>query len=110
MTFFRAKRAIAGGLTSAGSSLGGVILPLMVQHLIPQIGFGWTMRTCAFLILAFLTFALLTVRSNLEHKPTPFGLMQYVRPLRETNFAILTGASFLMYCMLEGEPCAMAPS
>ncbi|CAG8906182.1 unnamed protein product [Penicillium egyptiacum] len=51
-TWFRQKRGLVGGLTVAGSSLGGVTFPLMVQHLLPQVGFGWTMRICAFLILA----------------------------------------------------------
>lgn len=45
------KRGIVGGLTSAGSSLGGVIFALIIQHLVPQIGSGWTMRACALLVL-----------------------------------------------------------
>ena len=70
----------------------------MVQHLIPQIGFGWTMRTCAFFILALLIFANLKVRSNLKHVPRRFDVRDYFRPLRETNFAILAVAYFFMYC------------
>lgn len=44
MTYFRKRRAIAGGLAITGSSLGGVIFPIMVVHLLPKVGFGWTMR------------------------------------------------------------------
>jgi len=40
MTFFFKWRALAFGIVAAGSSLGGVILPIMVSNLIPQIGFG----------------------------------------------------------------------
>ncbi|KAL6713045.1 hypothetical protein ACLMJK_009441 [Lecanora helva] len=96
-TFFKKKRGIAGGLTVAGSSLGGVIFPLMVQHLIPDVGFPWTMRTCAFLIFTLLVFANLTVSSNFPHKPRPISIMDYIGPLGEPNFAILAVASFFMY-------------
>jgi len=40
MTWFFKWRALAFGIVAAGSSLGGVILPIMVAKLIPQIGFG----------------------------------------------------------------------
>ncbi|KAJ5505618.1 Major facilitator superfamily domain general substrate transporter [Penicillium expansum] len=96
-TWFRQKRGIVGGLTVAGSSLGGVIFPLMVQHLLPQVGFGWTMRICAFMILGLLIIANLAISSNLSHAPRPFSVMHYLGPLREVNFGILCTASFLMY-------------
>ncbi|KAF9884683.1 hypothetical protein FE257_001376 [Aspergillus nanangensis] len=96
-TWFRQKRGIVGGLTVAGSSLGGVIFPLMVQHLLPQVGFGWTMRICAFLILGLLIIANLTISSNLRHAPRPFSAMHYFGPLRELNFVMLCTASFFMY-------------
>ncbi|KAF4219510.1 hypothetical protein CNMCM8980_006718 [Aspergillus fumigatiaffinis] len=90
-TWFRQKRGIVGG------SMGGVIFPLMVQHLLPQVGFGWTMRICAFLILSLLVIANLTISSNLRHAPRPFSVMHYLAPLRELNFGILCTASFFMY-------------
>ncbi|KAG0152629.1 hypothetical protein PDIDSM_1109 [Penicillium digitatum] len=96
-TWFRQKRGIVGGLTVAGSSLGGVIFPLMVQHLLPQVGFGWTMRICAFMILGLLVIANLTISSNFSHAPRPFSVVRYLGPLRELNFGILCTASFFMY-------------
>ncbi|KAJ5963702.1 uncharacterized protein N7479_003578 [Penicillium vulpinum] len=96
-TWFRQKRGLVGGLTVAGSSLGGVIFPLMVQHLLPQVGFGWTMRICAFLILGLLVIANLTISSNFPHTPRPFSVMRYLGPLQELNFGILCTASFFMY-------------
>lgn len=50
-TWFFHKRAFAFGIVAAGSSLGGIILPIMVQRLLPKVGFGWSMRIAAFLIL-----------------------------------------------------------
>ena len=63
---------MAIGLVAAGSSLGGVIFPIMVIKLLPQVGFGWTLRICAFLILALLAFGIATVRSRLT--PTPSAM------------------------------------
>ncbi|KAF4629728.1 hypothetical protein G7Y89_g8415 [Cudoniella acicularis] len=97
MTYFRKNRALAGGLTIAGSSLGGVVFPLMAAHLIPKIGFPWTMRVCAFLILGLLLITNLTISSFLPHAPRPFTLSAYIRPLRETNFMIMCISSFFLY-------------
>ncbi|MCJ1428107.1 hypothetical protein MMC29_006015 [Sticta canariensis] len=96
-TWFLAKRGAALGLVAAGSSLGGVILPIMVVHLIPEVGFGWAMRICAFLILALLIFANLTVRSRIAPTKRPFDPMAFVRPLSEPTFLLLTGAIFFFY-------------
>lgn len=70
----------------------------MVVNLIPQVGFGWTMRICAFLILALLIFANLTVRSRIAPTRRPFNLMAFIRPLGEPSFSLLTGAIFFFYC------------
>lgn len=64
-TWFFKKRATAFGTMASGSSLGGVIFPILVTKLIPQIGFAWTMRVSAFLILFMLILANLTVKSRL---------------------------------------------
>ena len=77
--------------------MGGVIFPIMVVHLIPEVGFGWTMRICAFFILALLLFANLTVTSRIEPTRRPFSVMAFIRPLKEPSFALLTSAIFLFY-------------
>ncbi|KZF20525.1 major facilitator superfamily transporter [Xylona heveae TC161] len=96
-TWFRAKRGAALGLVVAGSSLGGVIFPVMLIHLLPEVGFGWAMRICAFLILALLIFANLTVRSRIAPTKRPFQLMAFVRPLREPSFSLLTASIFFFF-------------
>ncbi|KAF2731844.1 MFS general substrate transporter [Polyplosphaeria fusca] len=50
-TYFTTRIATAVGLAAAGSSLGGVIYPIMFHKLLPQIGFAWTTRAIAFTIL-----------------------------------------------------------
>ena len=99
-TWFFRKRGAALGMVAAGSSLGGVILPIMVVKLIPEVGFGWAMRICAFLILALVIFANLTVRSRIAPTRRPFSAMAFIRPLKEPVFVLLTAAIFFFYCNL----------
>ncbi|PWY96643.1 MFS general substrate transporter [Aspergillus sclerotioniger CBS 115572] len=50
------KRGAAIGIVVAGSSLGGVVWPIVVNELLqkPSIGFGWTMRIVGFIMLPLL--------------------------------------------------------
>lgn len=96
-TWFFRNRAAAYGIMASGSSLGGVIYPIMVSKLIPQIGFAWTMRTCAFLILGMVLIANFTVKSRLAPTPKPVVLMEFIRPFKEPAFALLCVASFLFF-------------
>ena len=52
-TYFTTKRPIAIGIAAVGSSVGGIIFPIMFRKLQPQIGFGWTVRVLGFIALAF---------------------------------------------------------
>ena len=94
VTWFHEKRALALGIMVSGSSLGGVIFPILVQNLIPQIGFPWTMRVSAFLILGLLVFATFTVRSRIPPTPRPFSVMDFIRPFSEPAFATVSIANF----------------
>lgn len=51
-TYFSTKIGLAIGIAASGSSLGGVIYPIVFHNLIDKIGFGWTTRVLAFLVMA----------------------------------------------------------
>ncbi|KAF2457834.1 MFS general substrate transporter [Lineolata rhizophorae] len=51
-TYFTTKMATAMGIAAAGSSLGGVIYPILFHKLIPQVGFPWAARVMGFTLLA----------------------------------------------------------
>ncbi|KAK9247122.1 major facilitator superfamily domain-containing protein [Lipomyces tetrasporus] len=95
-THFHKKRGVAMGISSSGSSLGGTLFPIMVKKLSQRVSYGWTMRSCAFLILGLLIVANLTITSNAEHK----GL-QKIHPrditkhFREIHYVLLV-VSFLL--------------
>lgn len=90
-SWWRAKRATAFGIAASGASLGGVIFPIMVDRLISRVGFGWTMRAVAFLILGGLVIVILTVKSRLAHRANtkPMHIKQYLHPFKERSFTLL---------------------
>lgn len=88
-TWFDKRRALAFGIVSSGSSVGGVIFPTMLSRLLPRIGFGWSLRIPGFIVLALLVVANLTVRSRVAPVPRPVKLNDYVGPFSELPFVLL---------------------
>lgn len=97
VTWFFQKRGMAIGITAAGSSLGGVIFPIVVSRMIPRVGFPWAMRTCAFMVLGLMIFANFTVTSRVPPMKRKFDIMAFIRPLKEVPFALLTVALWMFY-------------
>ncbi|RMZ88086.1 hypothetical protein DV736_g4682, partial [Chaetothyriales sp. CBS 134916] len=97
VTWFFKKRAFAMGVTASGSGLGGIIFPIMVQKLIPEVGFGWSMRICAFLILGLMIVANITIVSRLPPHSRPVSWRDFVMPFTELPFFLLSFGSFLMF-------------
>ncbi|KAB8071468.1 major facilitator superfamily domain-containing protein [Aspergillus leporis] len=97
ITWFHKKRAFAIGIVAGGSSLGGVIFPIMVNHLVREVGFGWAIRISAFLILSMLIFGNLALASRLPPSPKALSFVQYFAPLKERTYLLTTVGSFLFY-------------
>ncbi|KAI1085463.1 MFS general substrate transporter [Whalleya microplaca] len=53
-TYFSSRLGLAVGLASSGSSIGGIIYPIVLYRLLGQIGFAWAVRVMGFLALATL--------------------------------------------------------
>ena len=96
-TWFMKKRAAAFGLAACGSSLGAVIFPIVYVKLVNKIGYGWTMRTCAFIILFLLIIANLTVKSRIPPFKKPVRIMDFISPLGELPFLLLTVSMFFYF-------------
>ncbi|ORY30793.1 major facilitator superfamily domain-containing protein [Naematelia encephala] len=56
-------RTLAFGCQAAGSSLGGIVFPIMLRFLFPKVGFGWAVRIMAFVVLCVVIFAFFTLSS-----------------------------------------------
>lgn len=61
-------------------SLGGVVLPIMVNYLVVSVGFAWAMRSTAFLFLGLLVIGNLTVKSRLPPTKRPFRFKAFIVP------------------------------
>ncbi|KAF5358685.1 hypothetical protein D9758_007655 [Tetrapyrgos nigripes] len=60
---FSDHRATALGIAASGSSLGGVLYPIMLRSLFEHVGFGWTLRITALISLVLCGAATLTISS-----------------------------------------------
>ncbi|KAH7078453.1 major facilitator superfamily domain-containing protein [Paraphoma chrysanthemicola] len=96
-TWFLKKRGLAYGIMAAGSGLGGIIFPIMATHLIPEVGFGWTMRIIAFVIFGLCLIATITVTSRLPPTPRAFELKVFLEPFKDTKFNLVTASSFFFF-------------
>ncbi|KAL8635014.1 MAG: hypothetical protein Q9228_007453, partial [Teloschistes exilis] len=64
MTYFRKNLGIATGMASAGGAVGGMIFPAVCERLISKVGFGWTVRVIALIVLVTLIPANLIARER----------------------------------------------
>jgi len=63
--YFKRSRAAATGFVVAGSSLGGIVWPIMIDRLLntTSIGFPWTMRIIGFAMIPFLILSCVAAKS-----------------------------------------------
>lgn len=97
VSWFFKKRSAAFGVMVSGSSMGGFVMPIMIEQLIPKIGFPWTMRVVAFIFLGLLSMACATVKSRLPPRPKPLVINDYLSGFKEPTFLLLMIANFLFY-------------
>ncbi|KAH8773683.1 riboflavin transporter MCH5 [Diaporthe sp. PMI_573] len=118
-SWFFKKRAAALGIMVSGSSVGGVVMPIMIQQLIPKIGFPWTMRAVAFVYLGLLAISCVTIKTRLPPRPTPLVIADYLAGFKEPAFALTLAANFLFfwgmfipfnYVILQAQQAGMNPT
>ncbi|KAF1938230.1 MFS general substrate transporter [Clathrospora elynae] len=70
--YFDKKRAAALGLIVSGSSIGGIIFPIVLSKLLNSstVSFGWSIRIVAFIILPFMVFACVAIRPRVPPRTT----------------------------------------
>lgn len=119
VSWFLKRRAFAFGIMVSGSSLGGVVLPIMMTHLIQSIGFPWMMRTMAFMFLFLLAIACVTVKSRLPPRPRPFKFSEYTDALKDVRMSVTIAALFFFmwgmflpfnYALLQAKAAGTSPT
>ncbi|KAI3391296.1 hypothetical protein diail_7627 [Diaporthe ilicicola] len=63
--FFNARRGFATGIATTAGGIGGIVFPIMLQKLLPRLGFAWSTRILGFILLAVAVPSNLWVRSRL---------------------------------------------
>ncbi|PYH98225.1 MFS monocarboxylate transporter [Aspergillus ellipticus CBS 707.79] len=66
--WFNVNRGLASGFAFTGSGLGGVMFPLMIQALIPRIGWAWTTRLVGFVLFFLCVISVALCRGRLPPK------------------------------------------
>lgn len=69
-TYFTRKRAFALSIVASGTATGGVVFPVIAQQLLPTLGFPWTIRIMAFIILFNNVLVLLFARTRTPPRST----------------------------------------
>lgn len=95
--WFLKKRGLVTGIAAAGGSITGIWAPLMLEKLFPKLGYGWTIRIFAFilLVLSVVTCILCKDRHSSHYKPNWRDAMVDFRSLRNKEFSACTFAIFL---------------
>ncbi|KAM3087499.1 hypothetical protein ACMFMG_001582 [Clarireedia jacksonii] len=119
--WFNTKRGNATGIAATGGAFGGVIFPLLLQNLIPKIGFAWATRVMGFILLTIAILANLLVRSRLPPPTTPQSPHPDLRILMQPAFALTVLGVYLLewaffqpityitsYALYEGFPNAFS--
>ncbi|KNG80379.1 MFS monocarboxylate transporter, partial [Aspergillus nomiae NRRL 13137] len=93
--YFSSRRPIAIALAASGSSLGGVLYPIVFRQLQPRIGFGWSTRVLGLIALVTSAFSLcvMCVRQAPNHR----RVLTELSAFKETPYALFCLAMFFGY-------------
>ncbi|KAK0467810.1 major facilitator superfamily domain-containing protein [Desarmillaria tabescens] len=88
--WFRRRRGIALGLTSAGAAVGSTVFPIVAHNLMKNIGFAWTMRAIACILVFSMGIANLTMRRRLPPANSSGGIF---------NLKAFTNTPYTLWCL-----------
>ena len=97
-TYFSKRRSLAIGIGASGTATGGIVYPVIVQQLLPKIGFAWTVRIQAFVMLTVSLIALGFFRTRLP--PRKSGLIVEWSAFKELSYDLFTIGMFLIFWAL----------
>lgn len=100
-TFFTHNRAFAVGISNTGASIGGIIYPIFARRLLAMIGFSWSMRAIALVVLVTTGLGGLLVRQRPELTQNPAKRTLYeFRCLKEPAYALFIAGVFFAFAGL----------
>lgn len=94
-TWFVKRRGLAVGIGSTGASVGGIVMPIALRHLIPQVGFPWAVRVMAFIVAGILMLPLAVSQQRL--RPNKRDTLLDIRSLLQIDFGLFWLSIFLAF-------------
>ncbi|CAG8960057.1 hypothetical protein HYFRA_00010535 [Hymenoscyphus fraxineus] len=94
-SYFSKRRAFALGISGCGSPIGGILFPILFHKLQPRVGFGWTVRITALIMLGLSIMPVLGMR--MRTRPATARKLFDTSALAETPFLIFNGFLFLVF-------------
>jgi MFS family permease len=97
-TYFTRNRGLALGIATSGAGFGGVVYPILTRVVLNAKGFGWSMRSMAFiaLITQLLPCILIRQRDDLPRRPLG-GKVIDLSCLRSRKFSIFYVGVFVVF-------------
>lgn len=91
--YFSTKKALANGVAASGSSVGGIIYPIVFRQLEQSVGFAWATRALGFISLATIWFSVAVMRPRIK----PKGRRKLIdfSAFKETPYVLFCAAMFL---------------
>jgi len=94
--WFKKRRGTALGVVAFASSIGGTLFPVVFRNLTDIVGFKWTMRTIAFILMFALTIMNLTIRRRLSPVVVSGGLFN-LQQFKSPAYSIYCSSGFVAF-------------
>ncbi|KAF2114285.1 major facilitator superfamily domain-containing protein [Lophiotrema nucula] len=104
--YFTKRRMLAAGIVSTGSSIAGVVYPLMMRELFKRLGFGWAVRVLALIMLVCSSISLLVLKPHTKSKTRPaFFMASFLRDMPYTlfilSYAFMVAGTYVPYFYIQ---------
>ncbi|KAI0382118.1 MFS general substrate transporter [Hypomontagnella monticulosa] len=94
--FFKQRRGLATGIAATSGSIGGIVFPIILQSVIPTLGFAWATRIIGFILLFLSAVANLLMRSRLPPSPHPLSVVPDWALFKDLKFSFCCGGIWFM--------------
>ncbi|KAI0306291.1 MFS general substrate transporter [Multifurca ochricompacta] len=94
--WFKKRRSTAMGVVAFASSIGGTVLPIAFRNLNATVGFKWSMRIIAFVLMFSLGLTILTLERRLPPVVASGGLFN-LKQFRSPAYSVYTAAGFVAF-------------
>lgn len=94
-TYFSKRRALAISVQASGAATGGMVFPAIAQSLLTRIGFPWTVRVMAFVMLFNAALIMALVRERRDLPRTAGRPLVDLVAFKELPYTLFTIGTFL---------------